>query len=271
MRRFGLTLIELISVIGIIAVLFALLIPSLQRSRLQARAAVCMSNIRQLNSSFSMYVNDNAAFPYGVDSSPITFPPGGPVGNLAFDRNGWWWFNYLRDVYKNKMGEKTVLKCPSKQMQQSKLKTDILAGNYGVNLSICRMSTGNPDQNEFVGKPRCFSEISRPAQTLLIVDSGYAIINWQHAADVLPASTTLGITQIETTAYIPGLSINRQKQQLWPEQIIDAVYGRHPQLTVNVGFADGHVARTKAEDLLVKKAADGHYQNQYPLWTPNSK
>jgi prepilin-type processing-associated H-X9-DG protein len=227
-----------------------------------------MSNIRQLNSSFSMYVSDNAAFPYGVDSSLLTFPPGGSVGNLAFDISGWWWFNYLKDVYKKNMSSKTVLQCPSRQMQQSKLKTDILAGNYGVNLSICRMSTGNPDQNEFVGKPRCFSEISRPAQTLLIVDSGYAIIGWHHATDVPPV--TLDSSRIENTAYIPGLSINRQRQ-LWPEQIIDAVYGRHPQLTVNVGFADGHVARTKAEDLLVKKTADGHYQNQYPLWTPNSK
>ena len=33
-------------------------------------------------------------------------------------------------------------------------------------------------------------------------------------------------------------------------------------MTVNVGFADGHVARIKAEDLLVKKASDGHYENQ---------
>jgi hypothetical protein len=38
-----------------------------------------------------------------------------------------------------------------------------------------------------------------------------------------------------------------------------------------VGFADGHVARTKAEDLLVKKAVDGHYENRFPLWTPDSK
>ena len=270
MRRFGLTLTELILVIGIIAVLFALLAPSLQRSRLQAKAAVCMSNIRQLNSAFSAYANDSGGFPFGFnDLYENKPPPGGYAGDtrLGGDRAGWWWFNYFKDIYKKNMGGKTVLQCPSKQIQNSKLKNDILCGNYGVNLSICRMSEGKADP-DFVGKPRWCSEILRPAQTLLIVDSGYAIISWQHAADVPPAA--LGNAHIEDTAYVPGLSINRQRQLL-PEQKIDALYGRHPQMMVNVGFADGHVARTKADDLLVKKASDGHYENRSPLWTPDSK
>lgn len=268
MRRFGLTLIELILVIGIIAVLFALLAPSLQKSRLQAKAAVCMSNIRQLNSIFAMYVNDSSRFPYGFDNPlPLNPPAGGYAGLSQYDRRGWWWFNYLGGFYKKSLGVKTVLQCPSKQLQQTALKSDILCGNYGVNLSICKMSTGNADPN-FVGKPKELSEIPHPAQTLLIVDSGYAIISWQHAADF--PSAALGSTPIEDTAYIPGLSINRQRQ-LKPEQEIDALYGRHPQMTVNVGFVDGHVARTKAEDLLVKKKADGTYENRYPLWSPDSK
>jgi prepilin-type processing-associated H-X9-DG protein len=253
-------------VIGIIAVLFALLAPSLQKSRLQAKAVVCMSNIRQLNSVFTMYVNDSGKFPYGFDSTPDSPPPGGVVGYLQYDRRGWWWFNYFEKLYKKGSEWKTILQCPSKQIKQPKLKDDILCGNYGVNLSICRMPTGNADQN-FIGKPRWGSEIFRPAQTLLIVDSGYAIISWWHAADFPPAALGNGI---EDTAYIPGLSINRQRQ-LWPGQEIDAFYGRHPQMTVNVGFADGHVARTKAEDLLVKKTSDGHYENRSPLWAPDSK
>jgi prepilin-type processing-associated H-X9-DG protein len=269
MRRFGLTLVELILVIGIIAIVFALLAPSLQRSRLQAKAVVCMSNIRQLNTVLSMYVTDGGKFPYGFDNTPEEPPAGGYAGNNqpGGDRTGWWWFNYLEDIYKKNMGGKAVLQCPSKQIQPPKLKNDILCGNYGVNLSICRMSTGNADQN-FVGKPKACSEVLHPAQTLLIVDSGYAIISWWHAADVPPV--TLGNAQIEDTAYVPGLSINRQRQ-LKSGQEIDAFYGRHPQITVNVGFSDGHVARIKAEDLLVKKTADGHYENRSPLWTPGSK
>lgn len=228
-----------------------------------------MSNIRQLNSAFSVYANDNGGFPYGFNDDLQT-PAGGYVGNAAYDRLGWWWFNYLRDIYTKKMGINSVLQCPSKQIQPSKLKIDILAGNYGANLSVCSMSSGNADQKEFICKPKTCSSILHPAQTLLIVDSGYAMVSWQHVADGLPASITLGYIPIEANAYIPGLSINRRKQ-LWPEQVIDAVYGRHPQLTVNVGFVDGHAARNKAEDLLVKKAADGNYQNRYPLWSPDAQ
>ena len=271
MRRFGLTLIELLLVIGIIAISFALLAPSLQRSRLQAKTAVCMSNIRQLNAALSMYVNDSGKFPYGFDNPlPLNPPAGGYAGYIQYDRSGWWWFNYLEDIYKKNMAGKTVLKCPSKQIQNPNLKNDILCGNYGVNLSICRMSQGNNGQKNagFAGEPLDVTQITHPNQTLLLVDSGYAIISWWHAADFPPV--TLGNTQIGDTAYIPGLSINRQRQLL-PEQEIDAFYGRHPQMTVNVGFADGHVARTKAEDLLVKKKGDSDYENKFPLWAPCSQ
>jgi prepilin-type processing-associated H-X9-DG protein len=270
MRRFGLTLTELVLVIGIIAVLFALLVPSLQRSRLQAKAAVCMSNIRQLNTVFSAYVTDSGKFPYGFDDTLVRPPTGGYAGYIQYDRMGWWWFNYLENIYKKNMTGKTVLQCPSKQIQQPGLKDDILCGNYGVNLSICKMSQGNKDQKKagFAGEPLDVTQITHPSQTLLLVDSGYAIISWWHAADFPPA--TLGSAQIEDTAYVPGLSINRQRQ-LRPEQTIDAFYGRHPQMTVNVGFADGHVSRTKAEDLLVKKTSDSYYENRLPLWTPDSK
>lgn len=274
MRRFGLVLIELILVIGIIAVLFAFLVPSLQRSRLQAKAAVCMSNIRQLNTALSMYVTDTGKFPYGFydlppPNPPIPPPSGGYAGLSQYDRRGWWWFNYLEDIYKKNMAGKTVLQCPSKQLQQTALKNDILCGNYGVNLLICRMSSGGGDQNE-IGNPIGISEVLRPGQTLLIVDSGYAIISWQHAADILPQGITLGTIPLENTAYVPGLSINCQRQLL-PEQETDALYGRHPQMTVNVGFVDGHVARIKAEDLLVKKKPDGTYENRFPLWAPCSQ
>ncbi len=227
-----------------------------------------MSNIRQLNEVFSVYISDNSKFPYGFDDIPLNPPPEGRVGNQSYDRNGWWWFNYLGKLYKKGKDLKTIIQCPSRQIVQRGLVNDILCGNYGINLSICRMSRGLIDQNEFVGIPRLDSEVLRPSQTLLIVDSGYAIINWKHAADFPTGS--LGSNNIERAAYIPGLSINRQKT-LIPGQEIDAFYGRHPQISVNAGFVDGHTARMNAEELLVKQTPDGSYSNKYPLWTLDSK
>jgi prepilin-type N-terminal cleavage/methylation domain-containing protein len=55
----GFTLVELLVVIGIIAVLIAVLLPALSKAREQAKVAACMSNIRQLTTGWIMYANDN--------------------------------------------------------------------------------------------------------------------------------------------------------------------------------------------------------------------
>lgn len=177
---------------------------------------------------------------------------------------GWWWFNYLEGFFSKANSKKTVLLCPSKKLNERRLRKDILCGNYGVNLSLCK----NPDdvqsnRAEFVGLPLSTMDIPSPAQTLLVVDCGYAMITWLQATD---PPYDFG-DRIEDTAYVPGLKIN-EKRNLWPGQENDAINGRHPNKTVNVGFADGHVSRKKAEDLLVEKTGDNTYRNLRPLWQP---
>lgn len=57
MRAF--TLVELLVVIGIIALLIAILLPSLSRAREAGRNAVCLSNLRQVHSALVLYAMDN--------------------------------------------------------------------------------------------------------------------------------------------------------------------------------------------------------------------
>jgi prepilin-type N-terminal cleavage/methylation domain-containing protein len=57
--RKAFTLVELLVVIGIIALLVAILMPALTRARDQAVRVQCMNNVRQLLLGCHMYVNDN--------------------------------------------------------------------------------------------------------------------------------------------------------------------------------------------------------------------
>ena len=93
--RYGFTLIELLVVIAIIAILAAILFPVFAQAREKARAASCLSNVKQMGLAVEQYKQDyDGWYPFGVNLRPTT-------------RN---WYDAFLDPY---IKNSQVTRCPS--------------------------------------------------------------------------------------------------------------------------------------------------------------
>jgi prepilin-type N-terminal cleavage/methylation domain-containing protein/prepilin-type processing-associated H-X9-DG protein len=93
-KRRGFTLIELLVVIAIIALLMAILMPSLNRVRNQAKSISCRARLREWGLIFKFYTDDHDGY----------FNPGWDVGETTL------WPNALRPYYKDNW---EMLLCPT--------------------------------------------------------------------------------------------------------------------------------------------------------------
>ena len=76
------TLVELLVVIGIIAVLIGILLPALNKARRSSKTLQCSSNMKQIATAMLMYVNDNKG------RLPPTLIS---AGDLTVYKDGWFW------------------------------------------------------------------------------------------------------------------------------------------------------------------------------------
>lgn len=106
------TLVELLVVIAIIAILAALLLPTLGRAKETARAAVCLSNLHQIGIALQIYVSDNNNKLPVMDNSikDAAFSPDDSTNTL----NSFYGTNAPINVtLAQQLGNLNVLRCPS--------------------------------------------------------------------------------------------------------------------------------------------------------------
>src|SRR4051794_28238492 len=88
--RAGFTLVELLVVIGIIALLIAVLLPALNKARQAANQVDCQARLNQMGAALQIYlVQTKGVLPYGYVPRPASVLTGEP---------GTWWFFALSEV-----------------------------------------------------------------------------------------------------------------------------------------------------------------------------
>jgi prepilin-type N-terminal cleavage/methylation domain-containing protein len=103
----GFTLVELLVVISIIALLLAVMIPSLQKARTVAKAVICSSNMKQqYDVQFAHATGNDGKFPYhGANQPHFYYIYSATTNNYPYRTD-------IYDAYKSYIGNPTIFVCP---------------------------------------------------------------------------------------------------------------------------------------------------------------
>lgn len=131
--RQAFTLVELLVVIGIIALLVAMLLPALNKAREASKAANCLSNLRQINTAFILFAHENKGFLPQIGSAGTgseTHTINGTNYTVPVRWFGGWYgpkktFHPPASMLAKYLGSATVSGCPSFEVD------DVFRPEYG--------------------------------------------------------------------------------------------------------------------------------------------
>lgn len=240
--RRGFSLIELLVVIGIIALLLAILLPVLNRVRRTARSTVCLAHLQQLGDCYHMYLNNNAGHSF----------------SLPQDITGLSWWELLQP-YNHSI--KDTLLCPEATEPGNMIGGAFRAWgpertySVGAPQWIARdVWVGSFGMNEWIYRPRSEQRASLPEswrvhgielptrQPDRVPVFGDCMWGWATPED----TDTVPLSLIDPLPYNPGTGA---KVPPGPRGMMAYFCLDRHYHAVNVAFLDGHAERTPLADL----------------------
>lgn len=235
-RSQGFTLIELLTVIAIIGILAAIIIPTVGRVRESARDVTCKSNLRQLGLAVQLYANERGYYPPSVSGGMAESRGGAPAGRL--------WSVQLRPYLNEKgevlgaLGNSSLIVCPTAPVRPPEGNVSSFSANPGVMPDLSTSATGTAVRS---------GAVKRPSQVIILGDAIQrdpqgAHSNFWSVPDMTGGdefswgSEAQGQTPIQTGSDVDGIN---------EAQIRYRHSGR-----ANVVFADAHVGAFRKGEIL---------------------